>query len=695
MIPIFLQNNKYKIISVLGQGGYGITYLATQVLLDRKVAIKEFFMKDYCERSDQSAEVTMGTRGSREMILRYREKFKKEAMTLARFAHVHIVRVIDIFEENNTCYYVMEYADGPSLNKIIKERGVLPQTEALAIIRQVAEAVGFIHNEHVCHYDIKPANILSNSKGLVLLADFGLAKQYDEQGEETSTTPVGKSKGYASIEQYQAGGVSEFSPETDIYALAATLYKLLTGVTPVESIIRAEKEIDFQLLPASFIAPIKKAMNLKRKDRFQTVEEFMEALPNVVEEEKHCDEETNFDELDEQDKKITLKSEELTNPELIAQKSKEKRSLYLPSVAVLCVIVACALLFFKGNFGDSKGENSPTLQDTIPTQQIDSFTIEETNMGMISQDENKVDIEKNDIENRTLYYTSTNHQKMDLIYKLVENNPTPLRLINNEYKDGQGKAIFDGPIETVGCLYDWRLQRLSSIHIPNSTKNIYSNFFNFDQLEKFYGKYASQDHQLLIKDDTLKAIAYGFKGYDLANSKNSPKLKDIFIPEGVKVIDNLPQCRIKSLTLPQSLVSISIDAILQLILCDRFYGKYASKDHCSVVYNGILIAASNDVNMTNFDIPSNAQILADIPNHLSKIYIPKTIKKIYRWTFANRWSVETIYCESTTPPILMTSSEFDSANNLSRILVPKSALDKYKHAEKWSKYSDKIFAMDE
>ena len=136
-----LQNNRYEIQAILGQGGYGITYLATQTMLSRQVAIKEFFMKDYCERAGEGAEVTMGTHGSREMVLRYREKFKKEAATLARLNHPNIVRVIDMFEENNTYYYVMEYADGPSLRQIIKARVKLPTDEALAMIKQVADAV--------------------------------------------------------------------------------------------------------------------------------------------------------------------------------------------------------------------------------------------------------------------------------------------------------------------------------------------------------------------------------------------------------------------------------------------------------------------------------------------------------------------------------------------------------------------------
>ena len=308
-----LQNNRYKIQAILGQGGYGITYLAEQTTLGRQVAIKEFFMKDYCGRAAGSPEVTLGTDGSREMLLRYREKFKKEAATLARLNHPNIVRVIDMFEENNTYYYVMEYADGPSLSQIIKARVKLPTDEAFAMIRQVADAVSYLHQKGLCHYDIKPANILTNSMGKAILADFGLAKQYDEQGEETSTTPVGKSKGYAPPEQYKAGGVSTFSPETDIYALAATLYKLLTGITPIESISRVDEEIDFSILPANFAGPIRHAMNLKRLERYHSTEKFMEEI--------------KMDNITNDSTEPDIANDEQTKPEKIIKNNKKERNI--------------------------------------------------------------------------------------------------------------------------------------------------------------------------------------------------------------------------------------------------------------------------------------------------------------------------------------------------------------------------------
>ena len=163
------------------------------------------------------------------MVNRYRDKFIKEARALAKLRHRHIVRIIDVFEENNTAYYVMEYIAGGSLGD--KAKGAaLPEADAVRYIRQVASALDYVHSRHMMHLDVKPSNILLNSDGEAILIDFGLSKQYDMSGEQTSSTPVGISHGYAPMEQYKRGGVGTFSPATDIYSLGATLYKLVTGV---------------------------------------------------------------------------------------------------------------------------------------------------------------------------------------------------------------------------------------------------------------------------------------------------------------------------------------------------------------------------------------------------------------------------------------------------------------------------------
>lgn len=290
-----LQGGRYTIKRMLGQGGFGITYLAVQSGLDREVAVKEFFMKEYCDRNATTSQITLGSEGSRQLVARFREKFLKEARNIARLNHPHIVRVIDVFEENGTAYYVMEYASGGSLSSKVKGEGFLSEAEATRYIRQVADALDYIHQRKMSHLDVKPANIMLDEEDNTLLIDFGLAKQYDAaSGEATSSTPVGISVGYAPMEQYEQGGVGTFSPETDVYSLAATFFTLLTGETPPSAFSVNEDGVPVDKLRAKGVSQtaidaISQAMR-SRKKRTRDVRSFVDALtaseqPNPVGEE--------------------------------------------------------------------------------------------------------------------------------------------------------------------------------------------------------------------------------------------------------------------------------------------------------------------------------------------------------------------------------------------------------------------------
>ncbi len=278
-----LQSGKYKIIRTLGQGGFGITYLAEQVMLDRKVAIKEFFMKEYCDRDESTSRVTMGSEGSRESVNRYREKFLKEARNIAKLSHPNIVKIIDVFEENDTAYYVMEYVDGGSLAEKIKREGYLSEPVATRYIMQVAEALAYVHERRMNHLDVKPDNIMLTETDTAVLIDFGLSKQYNVVGKQTSTTPVGISEGYAPMEQYMQGGVSEFSPETDIYALGATFFKMLTGITPPSASYVNEEGVPVDELKAKGVSEevikvICEAMEPRKKERVKEVGQIRKKL---------------------------------------------------------------------------------------------------------------------------------------------------------------------------------------------------------------------------------------------------------------------------------------------------------------------------------------------------------------------------------------------------------------------------------
>lgn len=227
-----LQNGKYLIGRVLGQGGFGITYEAEQVSLGRKVAVKEFFMKDYCNRDGNTSHVSVPSVGSKEMVSKFRTKFLSEARLIASMSNPHIVRVYDVFEENGTAYYVMEYLGGGSLLDAVKRCGHLPESQALSYIRGVASALSALHTRNKLHLDVKPSNVMLDGDGEAVLIDFGISKGIDSEGHLTSSTPVGVSKGYAPFEQMAHDDESTYSPATDIYSLGATLYYLLTAKTP-------------------------------------------------------------------------------------------------------------------------------------------------------------------------------------------------------------------------------------------------------------------------------------------------------------------------------------------------------------------------------------------------------------------------------------------------------------------------------
>ncbi len=281
----YLRHDTYRIEKVLGQGGFGITYLAMDLSLDRYVAIKEFFPKDYCDRNDATSHVTLGTQSSYDFVNKLKSKFLKEARNIARFDNPNIIRIHSAFEENDTAYYVMDYIEGKTLAEIVRQSGPISEDKAIKYIEKIGDALEYVHRHNITHLDIKPANIMIRTMDeRPILIDFGLAKQYDSNGLQTSTTPLGISHGYAPIEQYSDGGIKEFSPQTDQYSLAATLYYILSGVTPPHATKLIEDELTFpQTIPARLIGPISKAMSASRKKRYESVAAFIEDLKKVKE----------------------------------------------------------------------------------------------------------------------------------------------------------------------------------------------------------------------------------------------------------------------------------------------------------------------------------------------------------------------------------------------------------------------------
>lgn len=290
------RNYTYRIVKVLGQGSFGITYLAsTKVRLQGPlgtienqipVAIKEFFMSDINGR-DGSSWDSVTCSNSNGLFDNYKRKFMTEAQNLSQMNHPGIVKVLELFEANNTVYYAMEYLGDRSLDKHITECGGESPTEAVNHIRQVAKALEYMHQKRVLHLDLKPSNIMLRAGNRTVLIDFGLSKQYNSNGEAENSTSIGAgTQGYAPVEQAEYRADGSLPVTLDIYALGATLFKLLTGRRPMSASQLLNEgfptqELSSRGVPQPLINIVKRAMAVAKRDRYQSVGEFIDALDSL------------------------------------------------------------------------------------------------------------------------------------------------------------------------------------------------------------------------------------------------------------------------------------------------------------------------------------------------------------------------------------------------------------------------------
>lgn len=285
-------HNDYRIERVLGQGSFGITYVANVRLKGRlgaiesaaMVAIKEFFLRDVSSRNG----LRVFSVSDSTLCSDYRRDFLREAQNLSRLDNDHIVKVLETIEENDTVYYVMEYLSGGNLDQHILSHGKLSCREALDIAIQIGEALKFMHAQHMLHLDLKPLNVMRGEDGHIVLIDFGLSKCFGADGQPESSTRIGQgTTGYAPIEQHSFKKADGFMPTLDIYALGATLFKMLTGSVPPEASVVLNEglpvdELSSAGVPPSVIALVERAMQPLRRMRHQTVDEFVDEAQRLL-----------------------------------------------------------------------------------------------------------------------------------------------------------------------------------------------------------------------------------------------------------------------------------------------------------------------------------------------------------------------------------------------------------------------------
>lgn len=335
-----LHHGNYIIEKVLGQGGFGITYLAKDINLNRYVAIKEFYPKQFCNRDRTTSQVTVALNDGEEMFMRLKNKFLHEGQKIAQLNHPNIIRVYAAFAENNVAYYVMDYIQGRSLKGIVEQNGPLPPEQAENYIDKIGSALEYLHAQSMNHLDVKPDNIMiRQSDNEPILIDFGLSKHYSATGQQTTTTPVGISHGYAPIEQYYADGVSEFSPKSDLYSLAATYYYLVTGTVPPPATKIGEEGLKRpQALSQGTFNTIETAMSASRNHRQESVTQFLQ---------------------------------QLHQSQTPAASNKNNRTLIVILAALLVVIIALGCFLFKRymnnkDTGDNTIENAAVVSETVP-----------------------------------------------------------------------------------------------------------------------------------------------------------------------------------------------------------------------------------------------------------------------------------------------------------------------------------------
>ncbi len=239
--PYTILSGKYLVGNVIGEGGFGITYIGYDLNLEMKIAIKEFYPNGFVTReSDVTSIVTGYTTNDPEQYQKWKDSFVREARNLAKFSDLPgIVHVRDFFQENNTAYIVMEYVEGETLKDYLKKHsGRLSVRETLDMMEPIIRSLSKVHEGGIIHRDISPDNIMIESGGEMKLIDFGAAREFEE-GNERSMSVLLK-PGYAPEEQYRTKG--EQGPWTDVYALSATIYRCITGVKPVESMERMRKD---------------------------------------------------------------------------------------------------------------------------------------------------------------------------------------------------------------------------------------------------------------------------------------------------------------------------------------------------------------------------------------------------------------------------------------------------------------------
>ncbi|MBR5640272.1 MAG: protein kinase [Muribaculaceae bacterium] len=390
-----LCGGKYIIDSVIGAGGFGITYAGHHSDLNKKVAIKEFFLSGHNVRNTSNNHVSLQGIEVADFN-HYRQRFIDEGRTLAKLHNEAVVKVLDIFDENGTSYMVMSFVEGITLQRMVENNGPMDYEMAVNYIVQVCEALTYIHSKHILHRDVTPDNIIVTPMQKIVLIDFGSARNFVENKTQRHTTVL--KRGFAPIEQYSS--ISRKGAFTDMYSVGAVFYYLLTGQCPLDATERTIEPMKEPIelnpaIPEQINSIIMKAIEMNSAARYQTAQE----LINDIFSRDFPEKRNNPEKMD-----MVLAQSSVSKKNLDSKKNKKNRrrmTKWIIVMAVLAIAVSLSASSFllwhndenkkspqkennklanvnKPDY-DSIHENSAScdVYDTIPKGSPKKFTIKE------------------------------------------------------------------------------------------------------------------------------------------------------------------------------------------------------------------------------------------------------------------------------------------------------------------------------
>lgn len=368
----------YKIEKMLGDGGFGITYLARDISLDKVVAIKEYFPKEFAYRSEDMTVCAKSTT-DREDYDRGLERFLEEGKTLAKFDDPAIARVLLFFEENDTAYLVMEFVPGPTVSQRLRENGAFPVEEASTIIKALCHGLAKVHAMDVLHRDIKPGNIILRDNGMPVLIDFGAAKSFS--GDNATMTAIW-TPGYGAKEQMSTE--EQQGPYTDIYGLAAVAYTMVMRKRPPDVTTRWPKDNyeplagEAQNEDEAFLFPlIDLGLQVDKSDRPQNIDDWLSQARSIKQNKNQAD----VIVFDEPETQIASSGGQFTQPTTPTQPPPEPGGNKRPMIAGGLIALAAIVIVIAFFLQEGGSDDEPVIASNTATTPDENAPAEENEDG--------------------------------------------------------------------------------------------------------------------------------------------------------------------------------------------------------------------------------------------------------------------------------------------------------------------------